>query len=34
MEKTLIIMGTVLLVLSFNYAALAWAHVPDQGDTG
>ena len=34
MKKMLIIIGTVLLVLSFNYAALAWVYVPDQGDTG
>jgi hypothetical protein len=34
MKKLLIIMGTVLLVLGFNYAALAWISVPDQGDTG
>ena len=34
MKKMLIIMGTVLLVLGFNYAASAWIYVPDQGDTG
>jgi len=34
MKKLLIIMGTVLLVLGFNYAASAWVYVPDQGDTG
>jgi hypothetical protein len=34
MKKMLIIIGTVLLVLGFNYAALAWVYVPDQGDTG
>ena len=34
MKKMLIIMGTVLLVLGFNYAASAWVYVPDQGDTG
>ena len=34
MRKMLIIIGTVLLVLGFNYAALAWISVPDQGDTG
>ena len=34
MKKMLIIMGTVLLVLSFNCAASAWIFVPDQGDTG
>lgn len=34
MKKLLIIMGTVLLVLGFHYAASAWVYVPDQGDTG
>jgi len=34
MKKLLIIMGTVLLVLGFNYASSAWVYVPDQGDTG
>jgi hypothetical protein len=34
MKKMLIVMGTVLLVLGFNYAASAWVYVPDQGDTG
>ena len=34
MKKLLIIMGTVLLVLGFNYVASAWVYVPDQGDTG
>ena len=34
MKKMLIIIGTVLLVLGFNYAASAWIYVPDQGDTG
>jgi hypothetical protein len=34
MKKMLIIIGTVLLVLGFNYAASAWVYVPDQGDTG
>ena len=34
MKKLLIVMGTVLLVLGFNYAASAWVYVPDQGDTG
>ena len=34
MKRLLIIMGTVLLVLGFNYAASAWVYVPDQGDTG
>jgi hypothetical protein len=34
MKKLLIIMGTVLLVLGFTYAASAWIYVPDQGDTG
>jgi len=34
MKKMLIIMGTVLMVLSFNYAASAWVYVPDRGDTG
>lgn len=34
MKKKLIIMGTVLLLLGFNYAASAWVYVPDQGDTG
>ncbi len=34
MKKMLIIIGTVLLVLGFNFAASAWVYVPDQGDTG
>lgn len=34
MKKMLIIIGTVLLVLGFNYAASAWVYVPNQGDTG
>ena len=34
MKRLLIIMGTVLLVLGFHYAASAWVYVPDQGDTG
>jgi hypothetical protein len=34
MKKMLIIIATVLLGLSFNYGALAWIYVPDQGDTG
>jgi hypothetical protein len=33
MKRLLIIMGTVLLVLGFHYAASAWVYVPDQGDT-
>jgi hypothetical protein len=34
MKKLLIIMGTVMLVLGFNYAASAWVYVPSLGDTG
>jgi hypothetical protein len=34
MKKLLIIIGTVLLVLGFNFAASAWVYVPNQGDTG
>jgi len=34
MKKMLIIMGMVLLMLGFNYAASAWIYVPDQGDSG
>ena len=34
MKKMLIVIGTVLLVLGFNYAASAWVYVPNQGDTG
>jgi hypothetical protein len=34
MKKMLIVIGTVFLVLGFNFAASAWVYVPDQGDTG
>jgi hypothetical protein len=34
MKRMLIIIGTILLVLGFNFAASAWVYVPDQGDTG
>jgi hypothetical protein len=34
MKKLLIVIGTVLLVLGFNFAASAWVYVPNQGDTG
>lgn len=34
MKRMLIIIGTILLVLCFNFAASAWVYVPNQGDTG